>query len=265
VRRRSGAMRLVLVAGVALVAVVAVGYALLLSTAPPADPPPLAAPIDPKLPDLTVGPLSEITGALKDDGTRSVRFGVMIVNQGEGDFLLRARRSNALADDWQVTQRIADEGGYTERPSPATLVYGGDGHDHWHIKEVERHVIEDLDGNVLGSVVKSGFCFFDTDAVSPDLPGAPAAKVYSSEDCGGRFDSANLMGLSVGWGDEYPWHLFEQEIDITDLPEGRYRLRATADPYGWFDELDETNNEVVVDIQLEFEGEQPVVTVLSEP
>ena len=73
------------------------------------------------------------------------------------------------------------------------------------------------------------------------------------------------MGLSVGWGDEYPWHLFEQEIDITDLPEGRYRLRATADPFDWFDELDETNNEVVVDIQLEFEGEQPVVTVLSEP
>ena len=72
------------------------------------------------------------------------------------------------------------------------------------------------------------------------------------------------MGLSVGWGDEYPWHLFEQEIDITDL-QGRYRLRATADPFDWFDELDETNNEVVVDIQLEFEGEQPVVTVLSEP
>ena len=195
------------------------------------DPPPLAAPIDPKLPDLTVGPLTGITGGLNEDGTQSVRFGVMIVNQGEGDFLLRARRSNALADDWQVTQRIVDVGGYTEKPSEATLVYGGDGHNHWHVKEVESHVIEDLDGNVLGSVVKSGFCFFDTDAVRPDLPGAPAAKVYASEDCGGQFDSANLMGLSVGWGDEYPWHLFEQEIDITDLPEGRYRLRATADPF----------------------------------
>ena len=149
-RRRSGAMRLVLVGGVALVALVAVGYALLLGTAPPDDPPPLAAAVDPRLPDLTVGPLTGITGGLNEDGTQSVRFGVMIVNQGEGDFLLRARRSNALADDWQVTQRIADEGGYTERPSPATLVYGGDGHDHWHIKEVESHVIEDLDGNVLG-------------------------------------------------------------------------------------------------------------------
>ena len=264
-RRRSGAMRLVLVGGVALVALVAVGYALLLGTAPPDDPPPLTAAVDPRLPDLTVGPLSEIVGGLNDDGTRSVRFGVMIVNQGEGDFLLRGRRSNALAGDWQVTQRIVDVGGYTEKASSATLVYGGDGHDHWHVKEVESHVIEDLDGTVLGRVVKSGFCFFDTDAVRPDLPGAPTAKVYASEDCGGRFDSTNLMGLSVGWGDEYPWHLFEQEIDITNLPEGRYRLRATADPFGWFDELDEANNEVVVDIQLKLEGEQPVVNVLSEP
>ena len=61
------------------------------------------------------------------------------------------------------------------------------------------------------------------------------------------------MGLSVGWGDEYPWHLFEQEIDIS-FPEGRYRLRATADPFGWFDELDEANNEVVVDIQLSWKA-----------
>jgi hypothetical protein len=265
VRRRSTTIRLVLVGGAVLVALVAIGYALLLGTAPPDDPPPLAAAIDPRLPDLTVAPLSEIVGGLNEDGTRSVRFGVMIVNQGEGDFILRGRRSNALAGDWQVSQHIVDVGGYTEKQSPATLVYGGDGHDHWHIKEVESHVIEDLDGTVLGRVVKSGFCFFDTDAVRPGLPGAPAAKVYSSADCGGRFDSAIRMGLSVGWGDEYPWHLFEQEIDITDLPEGRYRLRATADPFGWFDELDETNNEVVVDIQLELEGDQPVVTVLSEP
>ena len=79
-------VRLVLVGGVAIVAIVAVGYALLLGTAPPADPPPLAAAIDPKLPDLTVGPLTGITGGLNEDGTQSVRFGVMIVNQGEAIF-----------------------------------------------------------------------------------------------------------------------------------------------------------------------------------
>ena len=251
--------------GVALAALIAMAAAALWASAPPADPPPLAAPVDPRLPDLTVGPLTEIVGGLNDNGTRSVRFGVMIVNVGEGDFLLRARRSNALSSDWQVTQRIVDVGGYTEKLSPATLVYGGDGHDHWHIREVESHTIENLDGAVLGRVVKSGFCFFDTDQVRPELPGAPATKIYASKDCGGRFDAAIRMGLSVGWGDEYPWVLFEQEIDITNLPEGRYRLRAVADPYGWFDELDETNNEVFEDIEFHLEGAQPVIEVLDGP
>jgi hypothetical protein len=259
--RTSGAVRLVLVGGIAVVALIATAGALLLASGPPADPPPLAAPVDPRLPDLTVAPLTGIIGGLNDDGTRSIRFGVMIVNQGEGDFLLRARRSNAVSDDWQVTQRISDVGGYTEKQSAATLVMGGDGHDHWHIKEVESHAIEAPDGTVLGRVIKSGFCFFDTNAVRPELPGAPAAKVYQARGCGGRLDSAVTMGLSVGWGDEYPWHLFEQEINISSLAEGRYRLRAVVDPYGWFDEIDETNNEVWADIDWHLEDGVPVVVV----
>ena len=184
----------------------------------------------------------------------------MIVNGGDGDFLLRARRSNLLSDDWRVTQRVVEAGGgYTEVASDATLVYGGDGHGHWHIREVESHTIESLDGKVLGTVVKSGFCFFDTNVIDAALPGTPPAAQYRSVGCGTQIDSAVTMGLSVGWGDEYPWHLFEQEIDITDLPDGTYRLRAVADPFGWFEELDETNNEVTTDITLRVEDEIPYI------
>ena len=213
-----------------------------------------------------MAPLTGIVGGLNEDGTRTVRFGVMIVNQGAGDFVLRARRSSLLADDWRVIQRVSEAGGgYTETSSPATLIYGGDGHDHWHIREVESHTIETLDGTVVGHVVKSGFCFFDTNLVHPDLPGAPGAGVYLSAGCGGRIDSAATMGLSVGWGDEYPWHLFEQEIDITALEEGRYRLRAVVDPQGWFDESDETNNEVSVDIEWHLQDGIPAIEVVSSP
>jgi len=71
------------------------------------------------------------------------------------------------------------------------------------------------------------------------------------------------MGLSIGWGDEYPWHLLDQQIDITGLPDGRYRLRAIADPFHWFDELDETNNEVWTDIELSLDGDMPVVKIIG--
>jgi len=247
----------------ALVAVVAVTVAVFFTSSGDDGSRPLPERVNPLLPDLTVAPLTGIVGGLNEDGTRSVRFGVMIVNQGAGDFVLRARRSNLLADDWRVIQRVPEAGGgYTETESPATLIYGGDGHEHWHIREVESHTIETLDGTVLGQVVKSGFCFFDTNSVHPDLPGAPAAGVYVSADCGGRIDSAATMGLSVGWGDEYPWHLFEQEIDITALEEGRYRLRAVVDPLGWFDESDETNNEVSVEIEWHLQDGLPAIEVV---
>jgi hypothetical protein len=39
-----------------------------------------------------------------------------------------------------------------------------------------------------------------------------------------------MMGLSVGWGDNYPASTVYQWIDITGLPNGKYRLTATANP-----------------------------------
>jgi hypothetical protein len=261
-RRRT--VRVVAIVAIAVLAVGVVGYGLL--TSGPADdgPPPLAARVHPLLPDLSVAPFNIVTGSLSDEGRKSLRFGVTIINVGEGDFLLRARRSNFLASDWSVTQRIEEQGGgYTEKLSSATLVYGGDGHDHWHIPEVESHRLETPDGKVLGEVVKNGFCFFDTNVVTPSVAGAPSNPVYEPRDCGKPLDSHVRMGLSVGWGDEYPWHLFQQEIDITNVPPGRYRLTATADPFGWFDELDESNNVVWSDIDLFEEDGVPAVRILD--
>lgn len=248
-----------------VVVLVAAGAALVaLGNVGPQDPAPLAQRVDPRLPDLSIAPLSELTPALRDDGRRFLRFGVTIVNVGEGDFRLRAGRSHVLADDWRVVQLVPEAGGgYTEHPTPATLVYGGDGHGHWHVREVEAHRVETPDGTVVGEVVKGGFCFFDTTSFAPSLPGAAPAKVYRSEGCGGQLDTRSTMGLSIGWGDEYPWHLLDQQIDVTDLPDGRYRVRAIADPFGWFDELDETNNEAWTDIELYESDGLPAIRILG--
>jgi hypothetical protein len=50
------------------------------------------------------------------------------------------------------------------------------------------------------------------------------------------------MGLAVGWADEYSYLLPYQWIDITGLPSGTYRLRASADVGGWFRESRDGNN-----------------------
>jgi hypothetical protein len=211
---------------------------------------PLSARVDPVLPDLAMGPIADIAVGTTDTGAARLRFGAVILNIGEGPFLVRADRSFPWSDDWHVRQAVQERGGgFTEHDTTSTLVYGGDGHDHWHVRGVEAHQLETLDGAIVGRLVKEGFCFFDTNRYR-ELPGSPSAPVFSSRGCAGQFDTRTRMGLSVGWADDYPWHLLNERIDVTDVPDGEYILRQIADPANEFEELDETNNETWVRIEL---------------
>jgi hypothetical protein len=58
------------------------------------------------------------------------------------------------------------------------------------------------------------------------------------------------MGLSTGWGDRYGASLPDQYIDVTELEDGKYRLRATADASNWFKESNDKNNKTWVDLTL---------------
>ena len=73
--------------------------------------------------------------------------------------------------------------------------------------------------------------------------------------------SALEMGLSPGWQDPYTWLLPDQRLDITGLPDGKYRLVAKADPNNWFRETDERNNVTWVDLALRTNAGSPRVTV----
>jgi hypothetical protein len=62
------------------------------------------------------------------------------------------------------------------------------------------------------------------------------------------------MGLSVGWGDTYPKELPGQEIDITGLPAGDYRLQAIADEDDKYHEQTRANNTAFTDFRLSYDG-----------
>jgi hypothetical protein len=196
-------------------------------------------------PDLGMAPLGNILiGTSLDTNKVFLRFSASIVNVGDADLLVAAHRPMPFGGDWKVRQRVVDAtGGYSERDTDATLVFAGDQHDHWHVAEAEAHQVETMDGEVVASLIKVGFCFFDNLDYATDLPAAPPAVVHQAAECGEQFHRDIGMGLSVGWGDEYPWYLLGQSIEITDVPDGRYRLRAVADPADWFAETDETNND----------------------
>lgn len=230
----------------------------------PAPVPALPAPRDPVLPDLVVSRLGDVLLARKDDGTRSLFFTAAVGNIGSGPFVLGASR-RGTGGRWLVTQRFDERGGgRSERVVPADLVFGGHGHDHWHVRFGASYRLRGLDGQgEVRRLVKAGYCFFDQAPYLRRLPGAPRSPRYPSSNCNGIVTTSLEMGLSVGWSDPYTWLLPDQRIDVTDVPEGDYRLIATADPDGWFDESTEANNTAWVDLRIGVRSDgAPVATVL---
>jgi hypothetical protein len=219
-----------------------------------------AAAASDRLPDLAMARLRHIVTTNTADGRRLLRFSAIIVNVGVGPFELRSQRPDT-SSRWSARQVVYNDAGgsRTVRVPSMRLVYEGDGHDHWHVKDLEEYRLVPLRNTSRDRIgQKVGFCFFDNYQNRLLLPGAPQDPVYRRRGCGTR-DSVRLQnGLSVGWGDIYHRSLPGQYIDITDLPDGIYRLRATADQANFFLESDDTNNSTWADLWIEAGG----VTVL---
>ncbi|MDQ0377869.1 lysyl oxidase family protein [Amycolatopsis thermophila] len=215
------------------------------------------------LPDLGMARLTDVK-LVTAAGQRQLRFSTTIVNVGRGPFELVASRSSARSS-FVVSQRVvhADRSQVTTGV-PAGLVYAGDGHNHWHVRDLESYQIVRLDdGSKVGTGMKGGFCFYDNDPYRRALPGAPRSSVYSRAGCGQEDSLTVSMGLSVGWGDRYAWTLPDQYIDVTGLPDGRYRLIATADAQGRFVESDRGNNTTWVDLVLTTRKSGATVRVIA--
>lgn len=254
------ALLLVALVGVPLaVAAVAIGI-----WAWPADlAEPLPEPRDPSLPDLAMSPLAEITGAANDDGDRFVQFTASIGNVGIGPFVIHAERAEERGG-WRVSQRFLESDGTTsETVTVGTLDWGGHGHDHWHVQLGASYwITRPGSEEVLRKYEKVGYCFFDQSRL--DVPGAQPAPEFLKEQCATEDGLAITMGLSPGWADPYQWTLPDQRLNVNGLEDGVYRLWATADPGGWFQELEEENNLTWVDLRLATRDGLPVVTVVRE-
>lgn len=215
---------------------------------------PLAAAAEPLLPDLGIAQLSDIR-IDTSGGRRLLRFTTVIVNVGDGPFQVRGSRATDTSP-MIATQCLWDGTTGTCQDVPTSGVvmqWSGDGHNHWHVVGLQEYVLARLDYGVkVGTGAKTGFCFYDNTRYRSTLPDAPSSVVYTS--CGSQASPTVTMGLSVGWGDTYPYYLANQWVDITTLLAGRYRLTVTADPSGWFTEKTTTNNATWVDLQIKGKG-----------
>jgi hypothetical protein len=209
------------------------------------------------LPDLGMAQLADVQ--IQNTGSqKQLRFSTTIVNVGAGPFEVTGRRPDTNTSEMTTTQRIFDSvGDYRDRSTAATFIYSGDGHDHWHVKDLEDYDLFQLDasGNVVEPAVveqgsKVGFCFFDNANY-----GSSEVEYYRGCEGGNPGALGVTMGLSRGWGDTYGANTVGQFLDITGLANGRYRLRVTADGDSAdgsdrFLESDESNNVTWADLQI---------------
>lgn len=157
-----------------------------------------------------------------------LRFSNTVGNFGQGPLELIA---GANVSDTQkvVIQRIYDDaGGYIDEPA-GHLVWHAE-HGHWHLENFARYELwTSLNGVPQAPTDKKGqkasFCVIDTTRLK-NVAGGPKQPVYTT--CGW----VRPQGLSVGWGDTYPYYLYEQWIDLgtTPLADGEYAIRSIADP-----------------------------------
>ena len=234
-------------------AVVAVVIGAIVLTRGPGTAMVVPEPREPILPDLVTLPMFDfLVGTEEDSRVEQLRFSTTIANAGAGPLHVDARRDDGSDEDWRVVQWFTEPtGGNTGVVTDANLVFGGHGHEHWHLRFGAAYRLYPAESeSEIASQTKAGYCFFDQIRLDPEIPGAPAERLFQVQSCGTKGSTAVELGMSVGWSDPYFWQLEDQSVEITGLADGRYRLTAFADPDGFLRESDETNNETWADIEI---------------
>jgi hypothetical protein len=229
----------------------------------PALPELLPAPVSPLLPDLAMSPLRDISGVHIEGEGDYVQFTATVSNVGVGPLIIHAVRGNRRGS-WRVSQRFAEPDGSTsESVTKGDVVWGGHGHDHWHVHMGASYwLTKPWSSERLRRYDKVGFCFFDQRPLLTQPSTAPTHSQFPKTACNGESTLEFTMGLSPGWGDPYPWALPDQRLLLTGLPDGVYRLWATADPGSWFREANETNNATWMDLRVNLHSTPPRVEVV---
>jgi hypothetical protein len=148
---------------------------------------------------------------------------------------------------WTVTQSIPLAGAFEFHAE----------HGHFHFPFSSYGLYQSNPDGSIGAPValsgKVGFCINNSFVYDALLPNAGFGTWGS---CG---DPTTLRGLSIAAVDEYDHTDDGQDINIGNLTDGIYWLRAVVDPNNFFAESDKSNNET--DVQMQFTGN--TITVLQ--
>jgi Big-like domain-containing protein/fibronectin type III domain protein/lysyl oxidase len=217
------------------------------------------------LPDLEIRVPTSTFSIANSGGVKLLQYTHQTENAGTGPFELRPSYNSATGISafsqavytssspgvWQFAQSVSlPHNGVWNPPSDYLWPLSGFG------------LYAQTAGGGLGAKVaaspKQLFCITH-DAFIGDVPNTPAnpSPLYDPSHC---TDPNGVLGMSVGWADQYDQTDPGQSIDISGLADGTYILRAVADPLHLTVESDRTDN--VTDTVIRIAGTS--VTVLGQ-
>ncbi|MEX0930887.1 MAG: lysyl oxidase family protein [Candidatus Paceibacterota bacterium] len=214
------------------------------------------------LPDLVPLPPQDLVIDETKNGVL-LSFSTIYYNQGTGPLELRADSETADVEgdvERAVFQRIY-RGNGTYRDREAGVFLWHQPHLHYHFADFVLYDLKAVDASdapdLSGTQQKSTFCIRDVSRVSINLQNTPSEAGYKI--CG-----RERQGISVGWGDTYFYTYPDQNLNISGLPSGTYRLTFIVNPEDRFDEVTKSNNTASALIELDME-EKKVRIVETEP
>jgi hypothetical protein len=207
--------------------------------------------------------------------TVRLRFTTSEENIGNGPLLVYGQRNSTDQVTMSVRQalQVGEHGPIPD--SYATAQRGVDQsmyydtvHQHWHLLNFAHMELKTPSGDTVVRDRKNGFCLGDryTTADAGSLlynrrqdrstEGRLAAYLGNNPLCKAMDSSATDIkeGLSVGRGDDYPYHLAFQWLDITHIPSGNYVVVNTVNSNHSLLETNYDNNSSAIAISLQWPG-----------
>jgi hypothetical protein len=254
-RRRRPIVGLVLFGAIAAVLSVTVGLQAVSATAVPVLTPP-------NLQILV--PTSDISiGSNPDTGDRQLQFTHITWDAGAGPFLItpKVNRATGTSSFTQTIYQSTVPGSW--RPAyrvplvdPGVFIPPSDYRYPLTRFTLDAANQDGSPGAVVATSPKVDYCI-TADTYVGGVPHTPGRTLPVQSNC---TRSSASLGFSVGWGDQYDQTDDGQPIDLTNVPDGTYVLRATVDPHHIFTESDRSDD--VVDTTLQITGTS--VTVLGQ-
>lgn len=187
-------------------------------------------------------------------------------NQGPAPLVVEGFR-RPDSDVMDAYQYFYDRAGNAVGRAPAgTMEYhDARGHHHWHFLQFASYTLVHAKTGAVVRSRKQAFCIVPTDPVDLTVAGAQMngfnVGLYSA--CGGRSAIWVREALPTGWGDTYYQSRAGQAFNISDLPNGRYRVKVRVDPEGQFRQTSTGND--VASRRLTLGGEPGARTVVVKP